>query len=113
MDDESAKSNFFTLSVSSWIDYLFNSLFYYYGTIVGRCPLIILVVGLFVTIGLSAGVFFLEFETSPEKLWVPPSSRTAREKKIFDSTFSPFFRFDRKKKKKNFLNIHMFVELNK
>eukprot|EP01080_Neovahlkampfia_damariscottae_P003800 gene3800-6961_t len=94
MDDETKKTNFFTLSVSSWVDYLFNSLFYYYGTIVGRFPLVVLVIGLLITVGLSAGVFFLEFETSPEKLWVPPASRTAREKKIFDSTFSPFFRVE-------------------
>jgi hypothetical protein len=91
---ETNKNQFFSLSVSSWVDYLFNSLFYYYGNFVGRCPLIVLVLSMFVTIGLSAGIFFLEFETSPEKLWVPPESRTAREKKIFDETFSPFFRLN-------------------
>lgn len=45
-----------------------------------------------ISIGLASGMLLVQFETNPEKLWVPPTSRTAIEKRKFDSLFSPFFR---------------------
>lgn len=85
-------SSYFDCSISKWIDQTFQKVFYLLGKNIATYPLLVICATMMVSFGLCSGIFFLEFETSPEKLWVPPNSRTAIEKNKFDIAFSPFFR---------------------
>lgn len=42
--------------------------------------------------GLCFGLFLAETEAAPERLWVPPGTRSVREREYFDAQFGPFYR---------------------
>ncbi|MCJ1229517.1 hypothetical protein MMC12_006184 [Toensbergia leucococca] len=55
-------------------------------------PLITISMSIIIVGLLSLGWMNFAIETSPERLWVSPSSAAAEEKAFFDSNFGPFYR---------------------
>ncbi|XP_047328776.1 NPC intracellular cholesterol transporter 1-like [Impatiens glandulifera] len=65
-----------------------------YGTWVARHPALLLSLSLAIILLLCLGLIRFEVETRPEKLWVGPGSRAAKEKQFFDSHLAPFYRIE-------------------
>ena len=55
-------------------------------------PVVTLIVGLVVSVGLSVPTIYLEIITDPTELWAAPSSRSRLEKDYYDHQFGPFYR---------------------
>ncbi|KMS99730.1 hypothetical protein BVRB_1g020980 [Beta vulgaris subsp. vulgaris] len=65
-----------------------------YGAWVARRPALVLVSSLAIVLVLCLGLIRLRVETRPEKLWVGPGSRAAKEKQYFDTHLAPFYRIE-------------------
>ncbi|EPS73141.1 hypothetical protein M569_01615, partial [Genlisea aurea] len=65
-----------------------------YGTLVARHPAIVLFLSVGVVLLLCVGLIRFKVETRPEKLWVAPGSKAAKEKLFFDSHLAPFYRIE-------------------
>ncbi|KAK7386081.1 hypothetical protein VNO78_32169 [Psophocarpus tetragonolobus] len=65
-----------------------------YGRWVARKPTIVLCSSLGIVVLLCLGLLCFEVETRPEKLWVGPGSKAAKEKDFFDSHLAPFYRIE-------------------
>ena len=63
-----------------------------WGRQVARYPLLVILVSVAVSLGLSAGSLKLDITTDPVELWAAPTSRSRIEKDFFDSEFRPFYR---------------------
>eukprot|EP00249_Psilotum_nudum_P020094 c27562_g2_i2 orf=166-3330(+) len=64
------------------------------GTWVARNPGRVLLVSAFIVFLLCLGLFRLNVQTDPQKLWVSPGSRAAAEKEFFDTHLAPFYRIE-------------------
>jgi Niemann-Pick C1 protein len=42
----------------------------------------------------TLGLLSLNVETDPLQLWMPPASRAAQDKAMYDKTFGPFYRIE-------------------
>ncbi|XP_064946929.1 uncharacterized protein LOC135597631 isoform X4 [Musa acuminata AAA Group] len=71
-----------------------SNFFRKYGSFVSKHPTLVLCLSLAVPLLLCLGLIHFEVETRPEKLWVGPGSKTAKEKQFFDSTLAPFSRIE-------------------
>ncbi|CAL9133900.1 unnamed protein product [Musa acuminata var. zebrina] len=71
-----------------------SNFFRKYGSFVSKHPTLVLCLSLAVPLLLCLGLIHFEVETRPEKLWVGPGSKTAKEKQFFDSTLAPFYRIE-------------------
>lgn len=76
----------------SWIDDILEKFFTAWGTVCAEYPWIVLLVGMAIAVGLSAGIVFLHVTTDPVELWAAPNSRSRVEKEFFDKSFEPFYR---------------------
>ncbi|XP_021732185.1 Niemann-Pick C1 protein-like [Chenopodium quinoa] len=65
-----------------------------YGAWVARKPALVLFSSLAIVLVLCLGLVRLRVETRPEKLWVGPGSRAAKEKQFFDTHLAPFYRIE-------------------
>ncbi|KAG9151287.1 hypothetical protein Leryth_002836 [Lithospermum erythrorhizon] len=65
-----------------------------YGTWVARNPILVLCSSLAFVFVLCLSLIRFEVETRPEKLWVGPGSRAAKEKEFFDHHLAPFYRIE-------------------
>ncbi|CAO2833728.1 unnamed protein product [Amaranthus hypochondriacus] len=65
-----------------------------YGAWVARKPALVLFSSLAIVLVLCLGLIRLRVETRPEKLWVGPGSRAAKEKHFFDTHLAPFYRIE-------------------
>ncbi|CAH8284969.1 unnamed protein product [Eruca vesicaria subsp. sativa] len=65
-----------------------------YGIWVARHPAIVLNVSVFAVLLLCVGLVRFKVETRPDKLWVGAGSRTAEEKRFFDTHLAPFYRIE-------------------
>ncbi|XP_074263841.1 uncharacterized protein LOC141586488 isoform X2 [Silene latifolia] len=65
-----------------------------YGVWAARRPGLVLFSSLAVVLLLCVGLIRFKVETRPEKLWVGPGSRAAKEKEFFDSHLAPFYRVE-------------------
>ncbi|XP_051139854.1 uncharacterized protein LOC127257464 [Andrographis paniculata] len=65
-----------------------------YGTWVARNPILVLCSSVAIVLVLCLGLIRFQVETRPEKLWVGPGSRAAKEKEFFDSHLAPFYRIE-------------------
>lgn len=65
-----------------------------YGAWVARRPALVLFSSLAIVLALCLGLVHFKVETRPEKLWVGPGSRAAKEKHFFDSHLAPFYRIE-------------------
>lgn len=65
-----------------------------YGAWVARRPALVLFSSLAIVLVLCLGLVRLRVETRPEKLWVGPGSRAAKEKQFFDTHLAPFYRIE-------------------
>ncbi|KAG6434864.1 hypothetical protein SASPL_106508 [Salvia splendens] len=65
-----------------------------YGTWVARNPVLVLCSSIGIVLVLCLGLIRFQVETRPEKLWVGPGSRAAKEKQFFDSHLAPFYRIE-------------------
>lgn len=65
-----------------------------YGIWVARNSTLVLFLSLATVLLLCLGLIRFKVETRPEKLWVGPGSRAAREKQFFDSHLAPFYRIE-------------------
>ena len=75
-----------------WLNTKCDSAFSSLGRVCARFPLITIGASVIVVFVLSIGWINFAIETSPERLWVSPSSQAAQEKAFFDSNFGPFYR---------------------
>lgn len=74
--------------VNSFLQYWFSQSAFVFATFPG----VVIGSSLFVVFLLSLGIFRLELEQSPVKLWVSPSSIEYQEKQFYDDNFGPFYR---------------------
>ncbi|GAB4828432.1 NPC intracellular cholesterol transporter 1 [Ancistrocladus abbreviatus] len=65
-----------------------------YGMWVAKRPSLVLFSSLAIVLVLCLGLIRFKVETRPEKLWVGPGSRAAKEKQFFDSHLAPFYRIE-------------------
>ncbi|KAL8523692.1 hypothetical protein ACS0TY_013599 [Phlomoides rotata] len=65
-----------------------------YGTWVARNPILVLCSSVIIVLVLCLGLIRFQVETKPEKLWVGPGSRAAKEKQFFDNHLAPFYRIE-------------------
>eukprot|EP01018_Ginkgo_biloba_P029410 Gb_36406 [translate_table: standard] len=65
-----------------------------HGMWVARNPSLVLAVSIVIVLFLCLGLFRLDVETRPEKLWVGPGSKAAEEKEFFDTHLAPFYRIE-------------------
>ncbi|GER42076.1 patched family protein [Striga asiatica] len=65
-----------------------------YGTWVARNPMLVLCLSIATVAVLCLGLIRFQVETRPEKLWVGPGSRAAKEKEFFDNHLAPFYRIE-------------------
>ncbi|OIV97566.1 hypothetical protein TanjilG_12323 [Lupinus angustifolius] len=73
----------------------YMSIFYRkYGSYVAKNPITVLSSSLAIFLLLCLGLIRFKVETRPEKLWVAPGSKAAREKQFFDSHLAPFYRIE-------------------
>ncbi|KAE9603499.1 putative protein patched/dispatched [Lupinus albus] len=71
------------------------SIFYRkYGSYVAKNPITVLSSSVVILLLLCIGLIQFKVETRPEKLWVAPGSKVAREKQFFDSHLAPFYRIE-------------------
>ena len=75
-----------------WLNTKCDNGFSYLGRACARFPLITIGISVMIVFVLSIGWANFAIETSPERLWVSPSSQAAQEKAFFDSNFGPFYR---------------------
>lgn len=80
--------------ITYYIDFLFQNLFFFLGKTVARVPTLVILGCILATILCGLGIIRIQFETNPQKLWVPDDSFSVQEKNYFDSSFSPFFRIE-------------------
>lgn len=71
---------------------IFDRAFSKLGRFCATYPAVTILASLAVIFFMSLGWFRLSLETSPERLWVSPTSEAAKEKAFFDKQFGPFFR---------------------
>ncbi|URD77305.1 Sterol-sensing domain of SREBP cleavage-activation [Musa troglodytarum] len=71
-----------------------SNFFRKYGSFVSKHPTLVLCLSLAVPLLLCLGLIHFKVETRPEKLWVGPGSKAAKEKQFFDSTLAPFYRIE-------------------
>ena len=43
---------------------------------------------------LCGGLYNINIQSNPQKIWVPPGSTTSRQQKMFDDAFNPFYRIN-------------------
>jgi Niemann-Pick C1 protein len=79
---------------SHYIDKLLSNIFYYLGQCSAQVPIIVVLLSLLFTAGFAIGIAFIQFETDPQKLWVPDKSSTVEQKNAFDASFTPFYRIE-------------------
>ena len=77
---------------SNKINEAIERFFTWWGLVVARNPVTVLLLSLVVALAFCFGVFKLEITTDPIELWASPSSRSRIEKDFFDSEFRPFYR---------------------
>ncbi len=75
-----------------WLNTKCDSAFSFLGKSCARFPLITIGISVIIVFVLSIGWANFTLETSPERLWVSPSSQAAQEKAFYDSNFGPFYR---------------------
>ncbi|XP_009384014.2 uncharacterized protein LOC103971663 [Musa acuminata AAA Group] len=78
----------------SVIQLYMSNFFRKYGSFVSKNPTLILCLSLVVPLLLCLGLIRFKVETRPEKLWVGPGSKAAKEKQYFDSHLAPFYRIE-------------------
>ncbi|KAG6508389.1 hypothetical protein ZIOFF_033763 [Zingiber officinale] len=78
----------------SVIQLYMSNFFRKYGTFVSKNPTLVLCISLSIPLLLCIGLIHFKVETRPEKLWVGPGSRAAKEKQYFDSHLAPFYRIE-------------------
>lgn len=71
----------------SWMETLLESFFQAWGTFCARHPVLVIVLGLVVAGGLSAGISMFQVTTDPVELWSAKDSRARTERDYFDSHF--------------------------
>jgi Niemann-Pick C1 protein len=76
------------------IDWLLQNVFYGVGHCTASLPITVLVLSCLLTSVFGIGIMFIQFETDPQKLWVPDQSETVQQKNAFDHAFSPFYRIE-------------------
>lgn len=92
------------------LEKFFQGIFYRLGYTVSTIPVLVVVIGFLFTVLAGSGLYFIHFETDPQKLWVPDSDQTVLQKKEFESYFGGFFRIEQfvvmpKDKSENVLTI--------
>eukprot|EP00761_Pharyngomonas_kirbyi_P000435 gb/GECH01000435.1/.p1 GENE.gb/GECH01000435.1/~~gb/GECH01000435.1/.p1 ORF type:complete len:897 (+),score=185.21 gb/GECH01000435.1/:1-2691(+) len=90
------KTRNFFFYVITGVDRILRVYFKYHGRLISRplVAIIVIIASLLVAIGLAFGMFNLHFISSPEKLWVPSSSRTVKEEHYFNEHFKPYYRIE-------------------
>eukprot|EP00095_Tigriopus_kingsejongensis_P012689 maker-scaffold22_size673200-snap-gene-4.23 protein:Tk12689 transcript:maker-scaffold22_size673200-snap-gene-4.23-mRNA-1 annotation:"niemann-pick c1 protein isoform x3" len=68
--------------------------FYRWGLMCARHAAKIMALGFALVLVASGGIFFIEVETDPVRLWSAPTSRSRVEKDFFETAFEPFFRVE-------------------
>ncbi len=58
-----------------YMDLLFQKIFYWIGYTVATVPLIVCALSIFVTLICATGIYFIQIETNPQKLWVPDDAK--------------------------------------
>eukprot|EP00743_Colponemidia_sp_Colp-15_P001911 GILK01002081.1.p1 GENE.GILK01002081.1~~GILK01002081.1.p1 ORF type:complete len:1013 (+),score=204.17 GILK01002081.1:56-3040(+) len=66
--------------------------FYKQGRLCAKHPIAVIIACIVFTVGCSFGIFKLSLQSDPQKLWVPPTSRSANEQNYFNDRFGSFFR---------------------
>ncbi len=56
---------------SYWIDSILHRTFFFMGKCSATIPITILLLSIIITAILGSGIYFIQFETDPQKLWVP------------------------------------------
>eukprot|EP00818_Percolomonas_sp_WS_P000778 CAMPEP_0117439868 /NCGR_PEP_ID=MMETSP0759-20121206/2783_1 /TAXON_ID=63605 /ORGANISM="Percolomonas cosmopolitus, Strain WS" /LENGTH=897 /DNA_ID=CAMNT_0005231589 /DNA_START=13 /DNA_END=2701 /DNA_ORIENTATION=- len=79
---------------SNPLDRFLQNLFFHVGYTASKIPALVLLFCFIFTILASTGLYFIYFETNPQKLWVPESDQTVIQKKEFESHFGGFFRIE-------------------
>lgn len=69
-------------------------LFAYTGYFCASYPAITIVVSLAIAAAFSGGLFFLQLETDPVRLWVSPEDPAVKEKEYFEANFGEWFRVE-------------------
>ncbi|XP_074592588.1 uncharacterized protein LOC141848455 [Curcuma longa] len=78
----------------SAIQLYMSNFFRKYGIFVSKNPTLVLCLSLAIPLLLCIGLIHFKVETRPQKLWVGPGSRAAKEKQYFDSHLAPFYRIE-------------------
>ena len=61
---------------------------------VATAPQLVLLASIAAAALCTLGLVYVNVETEPLKLWVPPGSRAARDKAAYDAQFGPFYRIE-------------------
>ena len=77
-------------SVSELVPRLFRGL----GGLVARRPATVITIAVWIMAGLLGGLYFIDVNSDPNKIWVPPSSTTSLQQNQFNDVFNPFFRIE-------------------
>ena len=78
--------------IGAKIENFLQTVFTKWGTCCARHSIIVIVLGIIVAGGLSAGITMFKVTTNPVELWSAKNSRARMEKDYFDSHFGPFYR---------------------
>lgn len=73
--------------IGASIEKFLQTVFTKWGTFCARHPISIIIIGILIGAGLSAGIYFFKVTTNPVELWSAKNSRARMEKDYFDSHF--------------------------
>ena len=77
-------------SVSELVPRFFRAL----GAGVAKHPFVVVCVSALCVAGARSGLNFLSVDSDPNKIWVPPASKTAEQQAQFNEVFNPFYRIE-------------------
>ncbi len=80
--------------LASCLDDAVPSLFRGLGRTVARYPFTVIGVAVAFMLVCNAGLVYIDVNSDPNKIWVPPTSTTSLQQKQFNDVFNPFYRIE-------------------
>lgn len=74
-------------TIGAWIEAKLEAIFYLWGKMCTKHPIIVFFLGLAVSLVCSVGIYQLQVTTNPVALWSSPKSQARQEMDYFDKTF--------------------------
>ena len=70
----------------------FNSIFFWLGTSISKNPIIVIITTLIIMLTILSGLIFINFELSPQNLWLSENSISKNQHIFFEKKFGKYFR---------------------